>query len=234
MLRIAFMLIAAVLLALTTPAAVLADPAGNASADGLRADRIARALRENPVYVTDHLLRAVTPDTGTRIARTLDRLDVPYHLVLLPSSLGTLVDQEKFAALLYDRLGRPGLYLVMDDNSGSAQMFGGDHSLPAENAWRSAESRVASDAGPVALVEMFVKVIGDGTAGEYLPSEQRPKSRVRIGLDRRERQEAAAADAERTARIGGTAVGALAMVGLLAGVGRARRRHRRTNRGGSR
>lgn len=224
MLRIAFVLMAAVLLALATPAAVLAAPAPSASADGLRADRIARALRGNPVYVTDHMLRAVTPDTGPRIARALDRLDVPYHVVLLPSSLETYLDQAKFAALLYDRLGRPGLYLVLDDDGGTARMFGGGRSVPAEDAWRSAESRLPSDAGPAALVEKFVQVIGDGTAGEYLPADRRPKSRVRIELDRRERQEAAAADAERTARLGGTALGALATIGLLAGLGAARAR----------
>ncbi|OLT11320.1 hypothetical protein BJF79_24530 [Actinomadura sp. CNU-125] len=229
MLRIAFMLMAAVLLALTTPTAVLAGPAGSASADGLRAERIARALRENPVYVTDHMLRAVTPDTGTRVARALDRLDVPYYVALLPSSLGGPLDQEKFAALLYDHLGRPGLYLVMDDGRGTARMFGGGHSLRAEDAWRSAESRLASDAGPVALVETFVRVVGDGTAGQYLPADQRPKSRTRIELDRRDRQEAAAADAERTAVIGGAALGALAVIGLLTGAGWARAR-----RGGNR
>ncbi|MBE1536492.1 hypothetical protein [Actinomadura algeriensis] len=229
MLRIAFMLMAAVLLALTTPAPVHADPAGNTSADGLRADRIARALRENPVYVTDHMLRAVTPDTGTRIARTLDRLDVPYYVVILPSSLGGYLDQEKFAALLYDHLGRPGLYLVLNAGRGTAQMFGGGRSLRAEDAWRSAESRLASDAGPIALVEKFVQVIGDGTAGQDLPAAQRPKSRTRIELDRRDRQEAAAADAEGTARIGGTVIGAAGVIGLLAGVGRVRSR-----RGGNR
>ncbi|MFD0903934.1 hypothetical protein [Actinomadura sediminis] len=233
MVRVPFMLMAAVLLVLTTPAAVRADPAGSASADGLRADRIARALRENPVYVTDHMLRAVTPDTGARIARALDRLDVPYHVALLPSSLETYLDQEKFAALLYDRLGRPGLYLVLDDDNGSAQMFGGGHSVPAEDAWRSAGSRLPSDAGPVAMVETFVRVIEDGTAGEYLPADRRPKSRARIELDRRARQEAAAADAERTARIGGTALGALATIGLLTGVGLARARSR-GKRGGNR
>ncbi|QFG20032.1 hypothetical protein [Actinomadura sp. WMMB 499] len=229
MLRIAFTLMTAVLLALMAPAAVRADPAdpaGRASADGLRADRIARALRENPVYVTDHLLRAVTPDTGARIARILDRLDVPYYVALVPSSLNGPVDQESFAALLHDRVNRPGLYIVMDDDGGAAQMFGGGRSIPAKAAWRSAESRLASDAGAVALVETFVQVIGDGTAGQYLPADQRPKSQTRIRLDRRERQEAAAADTERTARIAGSALGAVAVFGLLAGWGRARARRR--------
>ncbi|WP_026406099.1 hypothetical protein [Actinomadura rifamycini] len=227
MLRIAYVLMAAVLLAFATPAAVLAAPAPGASADGLRADRMARALRENPVYVTDHMLRAVPPDTGPRVARALDRLDVPYYVVVFPASLESYVDQEKFAALLYDRLNRPGLYLVLNHRSGAARMFGGGRSVPAKDALMSARSRLPSDAGVVKLVDTFVQVILDGTADERLPVDQQPKSRVRIQLDRRERQEAAAAAAERAAVLGGTALGALATIGLLTGVGVRRGRTRK-------
>jgi hypothetical protein len=101
-----------ILLATTLLLGVLAAPAG---ADP-RVNAIVEALREDPVFVSSALSRAVPPAEVARLWAAVARSPVPAFVVVAPAFSGEagLETLDALPDLLHDGLGRPGLYLVAD------------------------------------------------------------------------------------------------------------------------
>lgn len=145
-------------------AALLAAPPAPVTT---RADYIAEQLKRDPVYITDSAPREITPAQVARIRAAIHRMPVPtYAAVVVP------VDEEKdpqgppdrLIALLHDKLGRDGVYLVVpDDGNGiTAEQFGAD--LPLTAAGREVTFSRPYNAGATRAIERFVDDIRSGQA----------------------------------------------------------------------
>ncbi|NKZ03972.1 hypothetical protein [Actinomadura latina] len=210
-----FLLIIGVLLA-CPPAAAAAAPMERAKPAG-RADHIAAELRRDPVYVTDHAPRALPEDAAQRIRRAAARLGGPVYVAVTPTLLTEGYDAEELVSLLHDSLNRPGLYIVADPGrpAAAAVQYGG-RALPVKDAMRAAEQELPYDAGAVATIERFVDVALSGHARERRENAgPRPKSKVRIALDARDRSEREARRTEWSLFAAGTALSAVTVVLLL-------------------
>ncbi|MFG2019914.1 hypothetical protein [Actinomadura geliboluensis] len=182
-----------------------------------RVDHLAAELRRDPVYVTDHAPRALPPDAAQRIKKAVARLGVPVYTAVTPAYLVDRYSTDDLVPLLHDSLGEPGVYIVADpaQTSLSAVQYGGA-TLPVKDAMRAAMYELPNDAGAVAAIERFVEIALSGQAKErYDNAGPRPKSKVRIALDARERSEREAARAERNAFATGTALSGVPLLLLL-------------------
>lgn len=132
-----------------------------------RADYIAAQLNRDPVYITDSAPREITPDRAARIRAAIHRMPVPtYAAVVFP------VDEEqdpqgppdRLIALLHDKLGRAGVYLVVpvDGNGITADQFGAN--LPLTAASREVTFSQPYNAGAARAIERFVDDIRSGQA----------------------------------------------------------------------
>ncbi|MER7546896.1 hypothetical protein ABTW95_28210 [Spirillospora sp. NPDC127506] len=198
------------------PAPAAADPVERAKPVS-RVDRIAAELRRDPVYVTDHAPRALPADAADRIRKAVTRLGVPAYVAVTPTMLVDRYSSEDLVPLLHDSLGRPGVYIVADPGSAlfSAVQYG-NATLPVKDAMFAATSELPIDAGAVAAIERFVEIILSGHAAERRENAgPRPKSKVRIELEARDRSEREASRKEWTAFAAGTALSAVAVL-LLA------------------
>ncbi|MGI5200898.1 hypothetical protein ACQEU6_04795 [Spirillospora sp. CA-108201] len=205
---------------------LLGRPAGAApllerAAPEGRADAIAAALRRDPVYVTDHAPRALPPDTAARIKASVARLGVPvYVAVTLDTGLGPQNAAESLAALLRDRLGKDGVYIVVPPSGGSGELrrFGGDRALPLDDAWAAAEAETPYDASAPEMIALFVDIALSGHAGERREHPRpRPKSKVREALDADDAADRRASRIEWGLFTGGAVVSGGAILGLLVG-----------------
>ncbi|MFA1551178.1 hypothetical protein [Actinomadura chokoriensis] len=182
-----------------------------------RIDHLTAELRRDPVYVTDHAPRAVPEDAAQRIKKAVARLGVPAYVAVTPARLADGYGTEDLVPLLHDDLGRPGVYIVADPTSSSfsAVQYGGA-TLPVQDAVWATWSELPSDAGAVAMVERFVEIALSGHAEERRErAGPRPKSKVRIALDARDRSEREASRAEWRAFAGGTTLSGAALLLLL-------------------
>lgn len=106
------------LLALITAPAARADP---------RTDALARALLRDPVYVSPSLVR-VAPAADVRALRAaVARAPYPVYVAVLPTfgAEDSIPTARPLPAILHDRMGRDGLYLIVDQSSFSyAGAFG--------------------------------------------------------------------------------------------------------------
>jgi hypothetical protein len=215
---------------------LLACPAAPAAAAPLerakpvsRVDHLAAELRRDPVYVTDHAPRALPPDAAQRIRKAVARLRVPVYTAVTPAYLADGHSTEDLVPLLHDSLNRPGVYIVADPGSSSlsAVQYGGAATLPVKDAQRAATSELPNDAGAVALIERFVEIALSGQARERAErAGPRPKSKIRIALDARDRSEREANRAERDAFATGTALSGIPLLLLLLWLRWRRRRAR--------
>jgi hypothetical protein len=132
-----------------------------------RADYIAGMLARDPVFITDDAPRDITPADARRIRAAVRRMPVPTYAAVV-----TELDQEKdpegtperLIAVLHDKLGRNGVYLVVP-SSGigvTAQQFG--ESLPIEPASREVTYSQPYNAGAARVIERFVDDIRSGQA----------------------------------------------------------------------
>ncbi|WP_141586009.1 hypothetical protein [Actinomadura sp. WMMA1423] len=176
-------LVGAVLLARPAGAAPSPAPAGAAG----RADAIAAALRRDPVYVTDHAPRALPPDSAARIRASVARLGAPAYVAVTPTvGIGREDPAESLAALLRDRLGKDGVYIVVAPSGGDGEVrqFGGARRLPLEDAWQAAEFETSYDASAPEVIARFVDIALSGHARERRDHPRpAPKSKVREALD---------------------------------------------------
>ncbi|MEV0323624.1 hypothetical protein ACIBKX_13520 [Streptomyces sp. NPDC050658] len=141
-------------------ASVLAAPA--ASADDRAPTQpaaLANALRDNPVYVTDQLPRDIPRSTAPDFARLAKRTGVPTYVLVLPSQ-GSSGD--RLLAAVHDRLGRDGLYVLVDDMGVTDAVAFGVRA-PADDASTVSLYELPYDAGPLLSFERFADVIAQGS-----------------------------------------------------------------------
>ncbi|WP_165965487.1 hypothetical protein [Actinomadura bangladeshensis] len=213
-----FVLMVGALLACLPPPAAAAGTAALERAKPVgRLDHLAAELRRDPVYVTDHAPRALPADAADRIRKAVARLRVPVYVAVTPTALVERYYAEDLVPLLHDRLNRPGLYIVADP--ASTRFFAvqyGATTLPVKDAMYAASSELPTDAGAVAAIERFVEIALSGHAAERRENAgPRPKSKVRIALDARDRSEREASRAEWTMFAAGTALSGVPLLLLL-------------------
>ncbi|MCR3730363.1 hypothetical protein FHS35_007250 [Streptomyces umbrinus] len=137
-----------------------AAPAGAAD-DTTQAAHLADRLRDNPVYVTDQLPREVPRSAAPDFARAAERTGVPTYVLVLPGHSAD--DGEALLGAVHDRLGRDGLYVLVDYlEVTDAVAFG--VKAPAEDALTVAFYELPYDAGPLRSFERFADVVAQGGA----------------------------------------------------------------------
>ncbi|MFG2089909.1 MULTISPECIES: hypothetical protein [unclassified Spirillospora] len=184
-----------------------------------RADHLAAELRRHPVYVTDHTPRVLPPDAAAQIEASVARLGVPAYVAVTPTTgLGPQNPADSLIALLRDRLGEDGIYLVVPPSTpgGEVRQFGGARRLPVEDAWRAASQELPYDATAPEKVARFVDIALSGQARERADNPRpRPKSEVRKALDADEAADRRAAIVEWGTFGGGAALSGLPILALL-------------------
>ncbi|MEU6995592.1 hypothetical protein ABZ953_33670 [Streptomyces sp. NPDC046465] len=151
------------------PAAVAAPRPPSPGAT--QAATLAAHLRADPVYVTDQLPRAVPRSTAPDFARLAERTGVPTYVLVLPeggsggSGGGGAGDGagEALLGAVHDRLGRDGLFVLVDDSSVVAAGAYGVR-VPAEDARTVQVYELPYDAGALLSFERFVEVVSLGRA----------------------------------------------------------------------
>ncbi|MGW0596211.1 hypothetical protein ACWD11_03600 [Streptomyces sp. NPDC002776] len=133
-----------------------------ATATPARADTqaayLADRLRESPVYVSDQLPRDVPKSMTPDFAEVAKRTGVPTYVLVLP---GQAADGEALLGAVHDRLGKDGLFVLIDESSVShATAYG--VSAPAENALTICLYELPYDAGSLREFELFAEAIAQG------------------------------------------------------------------------
>ncbi|MEW2610346.1 hypothetical protein AB0937_09065 [Streptomyces sp. NPDC047880] len=148
------------LLALCSLAALFATatPAGAVDTT-TQSSYLADRLRENPVYVSDQLPREVPLSTAPDFARLAKKTGVPTYLLVLPMLSSS--DGRQLLGAVHDRLGRDGLYVLIEGTD-VAQATAWGVRVPAEAAATVALYELPYDAGPLRSFECFVEVIAQG------------------------------------------------------------------------
>ncbi|GAB2982060.1 hypothetical protein GCM10023080_055320 [Streptomyces pseudoechinosporeus] len=147
--------LAFVLLLLSALLTTTATPA--TAADTTQAAHLADRLRANPVYVTDQLPREIPQSTAPDFARLAKDTGVPTYVLVL-------TDWNNGKALLgavHDRLGRDGLYVLVNDIGVTDAVAYGVRA-PANDAATVAQFELPFDAGPLRNFERFVEVVALG------------------------------------------------------------------------
>ncbi|WP_406443197.1 hypothetical protein OHB14_30020 [Streptomyces sp. NBC_01613] len=152
---------ARLLLTLTALAALFATatPAAHAAEPVAQAAYLAARLRADPVYVTDQLPREIPHSTAPAFARLAKRTGVPTYVLVLPGPSGT---GKGLLGAVHDRLGRDGLYVLIDASGVSDATAYGVHA-PAADAATVALYELPYDAGPLRSFERFVDVVAQGS-----------------------------------------------------------------------
>ncbi|WP_414170372.1 hypothetical protein ACMATS_35920 [Streptoverticillium reticulum] len=136
--------------------AVAADGAA-APAPASQAALLADRLRADPVYVTDQMPRTVPRSTAPDFAALAARTGVPTYVLVLPGN-----GARTLLGAVHDRLGRDGLYVLVDAMGvADARAFG--VRAPAADAQTVALYSLPYDAGPLRSFRTFVDVVGQGS-----------------------------------------------------------------------
>ncbi|MFG3248088.1 hypothetical protein [Streptomyces sp. NPDC048187] len=148
---------------LLTSAALAAAPARAADAPAAsqppsQATYLADRLRGNPVHVTDQLPREIPRSMAPDFARLAERTGVPTYVLVVPGQSGS---GEDLLGAVHDRLGRDGLFVLIDE-SGVREAAAYGVRVPAEAARRTADFELPYDAGPLRNFELFVDVVAQG------------------------------------------------------------------------
>ncbi|MEU4848783.1 hypothetical protein [Streptomyces gilvosporeus] len=160
--RIGWVLVAGWLAVLSTAGVGHAASAGGDAPT--RTAYLAERLRENPVYVTDQLPRAVPRSTAPEFAEEARRLGVPTYVIVLPSEVD--MGSDALLAGVHDRLGRKGLYVSLDESGlTDVQTYG--VSVPgAQDARRTTMYESPYDATAHEEFRYFVDVLKSGQAAQ--------------------------------------------------------------------
>ncbi|MFJ5118005.1 hypothetical protein [Kitasatospora sp. NPDC088548] len=139
----------------TSTASATAAPAGQLAHGATQSERLAEELRKNPVYVSADRPRELPRSLAPDIAALAERTGVPTYVLALPAGDAALL------ALVRDRLGENGLYVLIGDHGSiTASAFGVD--VPVEEARRIALYGTPYGAGPLAAFESFADAIASG------------------------------------------------------------------------
>nr|WBO79685.1 hypothetical protein SBE_003401 [Streptomyces sp. SBE_14.2] len=129
-----------------------------ARAADTQAAYLADRLRENPVYVSDQLPREVPKSMAPDFAEVAKRTGVPTYVMVLPSGA---VNDDGLLGAVHDRLGKDGLFVIVDDSSVSyAEAFG--VRAPADDALTVCIYELPYDAHPLDEFKLFAEVIAQG------------------------------------------------------------------------
>ncbi|UQT57027.1 hypothetical protein M4V62_19030 [Streptomyces durmitorensis] len=120
---------------------------------------LADLLRADPVYVTDQLPRDIPRSTAPQFKKLAQRTKVPTYVLVLPDQG---VGADRLLAAVHDRLGRDGLYVLVDD-MGVAEATAFGVRAPADDASTVALYELPYDAGPLLSFERFTDVIAQGS-----------------------------------------------------------------------
>ncbi|MWA12841.1 hypothetical protein [Streptomyces sp. BA2] len=124
-----------------------------------QAAALAALLHSNPVHVTDQLPREIPRSTAPQFKKLAQRTKVPTYVLVLPEQ-GSSGD--RLLGAVHDRLGRDGLYVLVDDMGvADAAAFG--VRAPADDASTVALYELPYDAGPLLSFERFTDVIAQGS-----------------------------------------------------------------------
>ncbi|GAA4621761.1 hypothetical protein GCM10023196_011320 [Actinoallomurus vinaceus] len=192
-----------------------------------KADYIAGQLAHDPVFISDHVPRDVSPEDAERIRAAVRGMPVPTYLAVVADTQAEddpLKSPTALIALLHDKLQRPGVYVVMPSNGigVDAQQFGTN--LPIGPAADEIIYSQPYNAGPVRAIQRFVDNIRSGRAQQrYDEAHARSKS----GWEPKPYREARDTidDAQQAGAISGLVVAAL---GVAFVAWRSRRRPART------
>jgi hypothetical protein len=142
------------LFAIATPA----HAAGSAT-PSTQAAHLATRLRTNPIYVTDQLPREVPRSQAPAFAELAKRTGVPTYVLVLPEQeLGG----KGLLGAVHDRLGRDGLYVLVDELGVTDAVAYGVRA-PADDAATVSIFELPYDAGPLRSFERFVDVVAQGS-----------------------------------------------------------------------
>ncbi|MDT9700820.1 hypothetical protein [Streptomyces sp. P17] len=108
--------------------------------------------------MTDQLPREVPKSMARDFARVAKGTGVPTYVLVLPSMAA---NGEGLLGAVHDRLGRDGLYVVIDESSVSYAMAFGV-TAPADDALTVCLYELPYDAGPLRKFELFAEVIAEG------------------------------------------------------------------------
>ncbi|MET7292373.1 hypothetical protein ABZS79_09545 [Streptomyces griseoloalbus] len=147
----------AVVTALTTAPVAQAQPEPRTQSPS-QAAHLADRLRDHPVHVTDQLPRAVPRALAPDFARLAKRTGVPTYVLVLPSPYSYGDD---LLGAVHERLGRDGLYVLVDESEVTAARSFGVRA-PAEAAARAARYELPYDAGALRSFERFVEIVAVG------------------------------------------------------------------------
>ncbi|MCX4549020.1 hypothetical protein [Streptomyces sp. NBC_01500] len=155
------------LLALLALVFALVAPAGPAVAQGVaqgtapasQAAHLADLLRADPVYVTDQLPREVPRSLAPSFVKYAKRTGVPTYVLVLPPQRGGV---DSLLGAVHDRLGRDGLYVLVDDMGVAAATAYGVRA-PADDASTVSLYELPYDAGPLLKFQRFTDVIAEGS-----------------------------------------------------------------------
>ncbi len=139
------------------PARAADAPAANRPS--AQAAYLADRLREHPVHVTDQLPREVPRSMAPDFARLAERTGVPTYVLVLPGQSGS---GEDLLGAVHDRLGRDGLFVLLDE-SGVREAAAFGVGAPAEAARTATVFELPYDAGPLRSFALFVDVVAQGT-----------------------------------------------------------------------
>jgi hypothetical protein len=182
-----------------------------------RVDAIAAELGRSGVYITDHAPREISAADGPEVRRALARVPGKVFLAVTPT-VG--VSGEPLIALLHDRIGADGVYVVMGPNGidFDAVQYG-PGGLPVKEAVEATVG-LPSDAGPLARLRRFAEVVTAGRERAAVLARRALSADPERLSDRRDR-------IANMIQITSTAVGATAAVALV----HLRRRRRRSTTG---
>jgi hypothetical protein len=132
-----------------------------------RADYIADQLARDPVFITDEAPRDLTSGDAARIRAAIRRMPVPTYAAVVTETDSEYDPQstpDRLIALLHDKLGRNGVYLIVPSNGigVTADQFG--ENLPLVPAAREADFFEPYNAGAARVIERFVDDIRSGQA----------------------------------------------------------------------
>ncbi|WP_229871752.1 hypothetical protein [Streptomyces longisporoflavus] len=140
----------------TDPSSTALAPADDNDAP-TQAAALAALLRDNPVHVTDQLPRDIPRSAAPEFANLAKRTGVPTYVLVLPDQ----GSGDRLLAAVHDRLGRDGLYVLVDEMGvADAAAFG--VRAPADDASTVALYELPYDAGPLLSFERFTDVIALG------------------------------------------------------------------------
>ncbi|WP_460337101.1 hypothetical protein [Actinoallomurus acanthiterrae] len=191
-----------------------------------KADYIAARLAHDPVFISDHVPRDVSPEDAGKIRAAVRMMPVPTYLAVVAE---TQAENDPFKsptaliALLHDKLQRPGVYVVMPSNGIGVDVEQFGTNLPIEPAANEIIYSEPYNAGPVRAIRRFVDDIRSGRAQQrYDEAHARSKS----GWEPKAYREASDTidDAQQAGAFSGLGVAALAVAWIAWRSGRRRPR----------